>query len=192
MANLKAVDTPTTVSAASAAVKEAFGHISGAVEKSGSILKDGYRAAAKVLSPGFAIHHKQWYEHGIATTTDKGLLEVFKQQKQLIAMLVDSGMPASTARSALALVRQYAMETADPVLAAEIAVEKKKAAEASRAARAEKRSFRERIEADVVPVIRMGDSTADSDLDLADMALLKALKSALKAAGIKWQKPEAL
>lgn len=186
MANLKAVDTSTV----SAAVKDAVEFISGAVKKSDGIMQDGYRAAAKVLSPGFAIHHKQWYQHGIATTTDKGLLEVFKQQKQLIAMLVANGMPASTARSALSLVRQYAMEVAEPVLAAEIAVEKKKAAEASRAARAEKRSFRERIEADVCPVIRMGDSTADSDLDLADMGLLKALKAALKAAGIKWSKPE--
>jgi len=186
MANLKAVDTTTVAHA----VKEAFGHISGAVEKSGSILKDGYRAAAKVLSPGFAQHCANWYNHPIATTTDKGLLEIFKQQKQLIAMLVDNGMPASTARSALALVRQYAMEVAEPVLAAEVALKKAAATAATRAARAEKRSFRERIEADVCPVVRMGESTADSSLDLADMALLKALKSALKAAGIKWSKPE--
>jgi len=90
----------------------------------------------------------------------------------------------------LALVRQYAMEVAEPVLAAEVALKKAAATAATRAARAEKRSFRERIEADVVPVIRMGESTADSSLDLTDMALLKALKSALKAAGIKWSKPE--
>ena len=186
MSNVKTVDTSTV----SHAVREAFGHISGAAAKVDGILKDGYRAAAKVLTPGFALHCTDWYKHPIATTTDKGLLEVFKQQKQLIAMLVDGGMPASTARSALALVRQYAMEVVEPVLAAEVALKKAAATAATRAARAEKRSFRERIEADVCPVIRMGDSTADSDLDLADMGLLKALKSALKAAGIKWSKPE--
>ena len=184
----KTVDTSTV----SHAVREAFGHISGAAAKIDGILKDGYRAAAKVLSPAFTMHVANWYKYPIATTTDKGLLEVFKQQKQLIAMLQESGMPASTARSALALVRQYAMEAAEPVLAAEVALKKAAATAATRAARAEKRSFRERIEADVCPVIRMGDSTADSDLDLADMGLLKALKSALKAAGIKWQKPETL
>lgn len=189
MANLKAVDTTTV----SAAVKDAYNFIFGADEKSKDIMAKGYRAAAEVLAPGLAMHHKHWYRHGIETgVTDKGLLEVFKIYRQLSKMLEDSGMPSSSARGAIGLIRQYAMETAEPVLAAQIAVEKKKAAEASRAARAEKRSFRERIEADVVPVIRMGDSTADSDLDLADMALLKALKSALKTAGIKWQKPETL
>ena len=188
MSNLKAVNTTIV----SHAVTEAFGHISGAAAKVDGILKDGYRAAAKVLSPGFALHVVDWYKHPIATTNDKGLLEVFKQQKQLLAMLVDNGMPASTARSALALVRQYAMEVAEPVLAAEVALKKAAATAATRAARAEKRSFRERIEADVCPVIRMGESTADSDLDLADMGLLKQMKSALKAAGIKWSKPETL
>jgi hypothetical protein len=185
MSNLKAISTPV-----SAAVTQAVEFISGAVKKSDGIMQDGYRAASKVLSPGFAMHIADWYKHPIATTTDKGLLEVFKQQKQLLALLVDGGMPASSARSALALVRQYAMETAEPVLAAEVALKKAAATAATRAARAEKRSFRERIEADVCPVIRMGESTADSDLDLADMGLLKALKSALKAAGIKWAKPE--
>jgi hypothetical protein len=186
MSNLKAIDTSTV----SAAVKDAYNFIFNADEKSKEIIAKGYRGAAEVLAPGLAMHHEQWYRHGIETTTDKGLLEVFKIYRQLTKMLEDSGMPASSARGAIGLIRQYAMETAEPVLAAEIAVEKKKAAEASRAARAEKRSFRERIEADVCPVIRMGDSTADSDLDLADMGLLKALKSALKAAGIKWSKPE--
>ena len=188
MSNVKTVDTATIVSAA---VQDAVNHIFGADEKSKDIMAKGYRAAAEVLAPGLAMHYKTWYQHGIETgVTDKGLLEVIKVYKQISKMLVDKGMEKSSARSAIGLIRQYAMEKEEPVLAAQIAVEKKKAAEASRAARAAKRSFRERIEADVVPVIRMGDSTADSDLDLADMGLLKALKAALKAAGIKWAKPE--
>jgi hypothetical protein len=187
MANLKAVDTTTV----SAAVSEAVKFISSAVKKGEEITTGGYRAAAEILAPGLAMHHKTWYQHGIEPgVTDKGLLEVFKIYRQVSALLVDGGMPASTARSAIGLIRQYAMETEEPILAAEIASEKKAATETSRAARAEKRSFRERIEADVCPVIRMGESTADSDLDLADMGLLKALKLALKAAGIKWSKPE--
>ena len=187
MANLKAVDTSTV----SAAVQDAVNHIFGADEKSKDIMAKGYRAAAEVLAPGLAMHHKQWYRHGIETgVTDKGLLEVFKIYRQISKLLKDGGMPQSSAGSAIALIRQYAMEVAEPSLAAEIALKKAAATAATRAARAEKRSFRERIEADVVPVIRMGDSTADSDLDLADMGLLKALKAALKAAGIKWSKPE--
>jgi hypothetical protein len=189
MSNLKAVDTTTV----SAAVADAVKYIAGAVKKGEEIRLGGYRAAAEVLAPGLAMHYKTWYRHGIdPKITDKGLLEVFKIYRQISKLLKDGGMPQSSAGSAIGLIRQYAMEVAEPVLAAEIASKKKAATEASRAARAEKRSFRERIEADVVPVIRMGESTADSDLDLADMGLLKALKSALKAAGIKWQKPETL
>ena len=190
MSNLKAVDTTITVAHA---VSEAVKFIASSTEAGEKIRLGGYRAAAEVLAPGLCMHHKTWYQYGIdPKITDKGLLEIFKIYRQVSALLVDGGMPASTARSAIGLIRQYAMEVAEPVLAAEIASKKAAATAATRAARAEKRSFRERIEADVCPVIRMGESTADSDLDLADMGLLKALKSALKAAGIKWAKPETL
>jgi hypothetical protein len=173
------------------AIAEAVEIVLGAQKKVAEIVKSSHRDAAKLLSPGWAMYHPEWYSHPFSKNgTDPGLKEVWKQQTLFKKGLVEGGLSDSGARSALTAVRFYALEAHEPKKAAAVKAAAEEAAERKAAGKRERKSFLERVESDIVPVVRMGETVADSDMSAVEMALMKALKSALKAAGIKWSKPE--
>jgi hypothetical protein len=173
------------------AIAEAVQVVLGAQKKAAEIVKSSHRDAALLLSPGWAMYHPEWYSHPYTKTgTDAGLKEVWKQQALFKKGLVEGGLSDSGARSALTAVRFYALEVAEPEKAAEVKAEAAEAAAKRAAGKRERKSFLERVESDIVPVIRMGDTVADSDMSAVEMALLKDIKAALKKAHINWVKPE--
>jgi hypothetical protein len=173
------------------AIAEAVQVVLGAQKRAAEMVKSSHRDAAKLLSPGWAMYHPEWYSHPYSKTgTDPGLKEVWKQQALFKKGLVEGGLSDSGARSALTAVRFYALEVAEPEKAAAAKAAAEEAAERRAAGKRERKSFLERVESDIVPVVRMGETVADSDMSAVEMALLKDIKAALKRAHISWAKPE--
>jgi hypothetical protein len=147
------------------------------------------REIAELWHPVFSVQHADWYlfTSKNAPKDDKGVKEVLKRQKQFVEGLVAGGINGSTARTALQRIREHAMKIHKPEAHAALVVEREKEKKAMSGTRA-KKDFAERCEADISPVIRMGDALADSDMQAKEIVLLKALKAAFKAAGINWVK----
>jgi len=157
------------------------------------------REIAQAWHPVFSVLHADWFMFTGKNKPkdDKGVKEILKREKQFTDGLeLGKFDPAtkklvkvkgSTARTALQRIREYAMQEHKPEVFAALVAERE-AASVAMSGKREKKDFSQRCEDDISPVIRMGDALADSDLQGKEIALLKALKAAFKAAGINWVK----
>jgi hypothetical protein len=157
------------------------------------------REIAQAWHPVFSILRDDWYMYTSKNKPkdDKGIKEIMKREQQFVSGLeLGKFDPAtkklikvkgSTARTALQRIREYAMQEHKPEAFAALVAERE-AASVAMFGKREKKDFTQRCEDDISPVIRMGDALADSDLQAKEIALLKSLKAAFKAAGINWVK----
>lgn len=153
------------------------------------VVKKTNRQIAELWHPVFSVPCAEWFMYTSKNSPkdDKGVKEILKKQQQFVAGLVAGGINGSTARTALQRIREYAMQIHKPEAHAALVAERAKEKAAMSGTRT-KKDFAERCESDIAPVIRMGDALADSDMQVKEIALLKALKLAFKAAGISWVK----